>query len=59
MRDDEDILRLKHQGRSIIVSAFLCPCHELLRLSNEQLQENLHIKSKEAFILRSVQTDGY
>jgi len=30
MREDEDILRSKHQGRSIMVSAFLCPCHRLL-----------------------------
>lgn len=59
MKDDEDILRSKHQGRSIMVSAFLCPCHGLLRLSDEQMQENPHIKSKEAFVLRSVQTDGY
>ncbi|CAG8716576.1 21856_t:CDS:2 [Rhizophagus irregularis] len=59
MREDEDILRSKHQGRSIMVSAFLYPCYKLLQLSDEQMQENLHIKSKEAFILHSVQTDGY
>ena len=59
MREDEDILRSKHQGRSIMVSAFLCPCHGLLRLSDEQLQANPHIENKEALILRSVQTDGY
>ena len=59
IREDKDILRSKHQGCSIMVSAFLCPCHGLLRLSDEQMQENPHIKSKEAFILRSVQTDGY
>ncbi|CAB5377082.1 unnamed protein product [Rhizophagus irregularis] len=59
MREDEDILRSKHQGRSIMVSAFLCPCHGLLRLSDEQLQENPHIKNKESFVIRSIQTDGY
>ncbi|PKY31798.1 hypothetical protein RhiirB3_475331 [Rhizophagus irregularis] len=59
MREDEDILRSKHQRRSIMISAFLCLCHGLLRLSNEQLQENPHIKNKEAFVIRSVQTDGY
>ena len=59
MREDEDILRSKHQERSIMVSAFLCPCHGLLRLSDEQMQKNPHIKSKEAFIFRSIQTDGY
>jgi hypothetical protein len=57
--EDEDILRSKHIGRSIMVSAFLCPCHGLLQLSDEQLQANPHIKNKEAFILRSIQTDGY
>jgi len=59
MREDEDILRSKYQGRSIMVSAFLCPCHGLLRLSDEQLQANSHIENKEALILRFVQTDGY
>src|SRR3989440_2823372 len=48
MREDEDILRSKHQGRSIMVSAFLCPCHGLLQLSDKQMQENPYIKSKEA-----------
>ncbi|CAB4391751.1 unnamed protein product [Rhizophagus irregularis] len=56
---DENILRSKHIGRSIMVSTFLCPCHGLLQLSDEQLQANPHIEQKEAFILRSVQTDGY
>ncbi|CAB4490124.1 unnamed protein product [Rhizophagus irregularis] len=42
-----------------MVSAFLYPCYKLLQLSDEQMQENLHIKSKEAFIFHSVQTDGY
>ncbi len=59
MREDEDILHSKHQGRSIIVSAFLYLCYGLLQLSDEQMQENSHIKSKEAYIFRSVQTDGY
>src|SRR2546421_6218300 len=40
MKENKDILHSKHQGRSIMVSAFLCPCHELLRLSDEQLQAN-------------------
>ncbi len=59
MREDEDILRSKHMGCSIIVSAFLCLCHGLLRLSDEQLQANPHIKNKEAFVLRFIQMDGY
>ncbi|CAB5376582.1 unnamed protein product [Rhizophagus irregularis] len=59
MQKDENILRSKHIGRSIMVSTFLCPCHGLLQLSDEQLQANPHIEQKEAFILRSVQTDGY
>jgi hypothetical protein len=57
--EDEDILRSKHIGRSIMVSAFLCPCHGLLRLSDEQLQMNPRIEYKETFILRSIQSDGY
>lgn len=56
---NEDILRPKGEGRSIMVSAFLCPCHGLLRLSDEQIRANPHIKYKEAFILRSIQSDGY
>jgi len=31
---EENILHSKHMGRSIMVSAFLCPCHGLLRLSD-------------------------
>src|SRR6266498_4034874 len=57
--EEEDILRPKHLGRSIIVSAFLCSCHGLLQLSDKQLQENPHIKHKDAYVLRSVQADGY
>jgi hypothetical protein len=59
MQKDENILRSKHMGRSIMVSAFLCPCHGLLQLSDEQLQANPHIGNKEALVLRSIQTDGY
>src|SRR5207253_2652946 len=59
IQEKDDILRSKHMGRSIMVSAFLCPCHGLLRLSDEQLQTNPHIEHKETFVLRSVQTDGY
>ena len=59
VQEGENALRPKHMGRSIMVSAFLCPCHGLLRLSEQQLHENPHIEDKEAFVLRSVQTDGY
>src|SRR5947209_5345460 len=59
IREEEDILRSKHIGRSIMVSAFLCPCHGLLRLSDEQLLANSHIEHKETFVMRSVQADGY
>jgi hypothetical protein len=59
MKKDEDILHSKHMGRSIIVSAFLCPYHRLLQLSDEQLQANSHIEHKETFVLRSIQSDGY
>ncbi|CAB4473945.1 unnamed protein product [Rhizophagus irregularis] len=51
IREDEDILRSKHIGRSIMVSAFLCSCHGLLQLSDEQLRANPHIGNKEAFLV--------
>ena len=59
VQEKENTLRPKHMGRSIMVSAFLCPCHGLLRLSDQQLYINPHIEDKEAFVLRSVQMDGY
>jgi hypothetical protein len=59
MKKNENTLRSKHMGRSIMVSAFLCPYHGLLQLSDEQLQANPHIEHKEAFVLRSIQSDGY
>ncbi|CAB4389556.1 unnamed protein product [Rhizophagus irregularis] len=59
MEKDKNILRSKHIRCSIMVLTFLCPCHELLQLSDEQLQANPHIEYKEAVVLRSVQTDGY
>ncbi|CAG8536262.1 15820_t:CDS:2 [Cetraspora pellucida] len=55
----ENILRPKHLGRSKMVSAFLCPCHELLCLTDQQLYENPYIKDKETFVIHSVQIDGY
>ncbi len=42
-----------------MVSDFLCICHGPLNLSDEQLQKNPHIKDKNAYILHSVQADGY
>ncbi|PKY25335.1 hypothetical protein RhiirB3_440236 [Rhizophagus irregularis] len=54
---DKNILRSKHIGHSIMVSTFLYSYYGLLQLSDEQLQVNPHIEQKEAFILRSVQTD--
>jgi hypothetical protein len=42
-----------------MVSAFLCSCHGPLQLSDEQMQENPHIQHKNAYVLRSVQADGY
>ncbi|CAG8592250.1 19196_t:CDS:2 [Cetraspora pellucida] len=55
----KNILRLKHLGHFIMVSAFLCSCHGLLRLTDQQLYENLYIKNKETFVIHSVQVDGY
>ena len=42
-----------------MVSDFLCTCHRPLNLSDKQLQENSHVKDKNAYILRSIQVDGY
>ncbi|CAG8769256.1 22347_t:CDS:2, partial [Cetraspora pellucida] len=57
--NDKNILRSKHLGCSIMVSAFLCPCHGLLCLTDQQLYENPYIKDKETFVIHSVQVDGY
>jgi hypothetical protein len=37
---DKKTLRPKGEGASIMVSGFLCPCHGLLRLSDEEASEN-------------------
>ena len=42
-----------------MVSAFLCPCHGLLQLSDEQLLANSHLEHKETLVLHLVQADGY
>ncbi|CAG8787219.1 15403_t:CDS:2 [Gigaspora margarita] len=54
IHDGETILYPKHLGHSIMVSAFLYPCHELLRLSDQQLYENPHIEDKEIFVIHLV-----
>ena len=59
MKDDKDILWLKHAGHFIIILAFFYPYYELLWLSNEQLKANLNIKNKEAFVLYFIQMDRY
>ncbi|CAG8690762.1 788_t:CDS:2, partial [Dentiscutata heterogama] len=59
IKKNGSFLRPKHAGRSIMVSAFLCSCYGVLQLSDEQMKENPHIKYKEAFILCSIQSDGY
>ncbi|RIA99523.1 hypothetical protein C1645_684789 [Glomus cerebriforme] len=51
IKKNEDILRSKHIGHSIIVLAFLYPYYRLLQLSDEQLQVNPHIKHKEAVLM--------
>ncbi|CAG8594657.1 12932_t:CDS:2 [Gigaspora margarita] len=58
-REDEDILHSKHIGHSVMVSAFVCPCHGLLQLSEEKFSANLHVKYRDTFVVRSVQEDGY
>lgn len=57
--DEENVLRPKHIGRSIMVSDFLCPCHGPLRLTEEEMQQHPQIQHQEARVLRSVQVDGY
>ncbi|RIB16811.1 hypothetical protein C2G38_2315547 [Gigaspora rosea] len=58
-REDEDILCSKHIGCSVMVSAFICPCHGLLQLSEEQFSANPHVKYRDTFVVPSVQEDGY
>jgi len=59
IQDGEDILRPKYQGRSIMVSDFLCACHGSLQLTDEQLKANPHVKFKDVRVLQSIQADGY
>ncbi|CAG8646640.1 4909_t:CDS:2, partial [Paraglomus occultum] len=59
IQDKEDVLRPKYQGRSIMVSDFLCACHGSLQLTDEQLEANPHVKFKDVRVLRSIQADGY
>ena len=42
-----------------MVSAFFYPCHELLQLSDEQMQENSYIQHKDTYVFHFVQADGY
>ncbi|KAF0360606.1 hypothetical protein F8M41_014310 [Gigaspora margarita] len=58
-QEDENVLRSKHIVHSVIVSAFVYPCHRLLKLSEEQFKTNSHIKHKESFVICSVQEDRY
>src|SRR5947209_3589930 len=55
----ENILHSKHLEHSIMISAFLYSYYSLLRLSEQQLQANLHIEHQESFVLYSVQEDEY
>ncbi|CAG8812023.1 9055_t:CDS:2, partial [Dentiscutata erythropus] len=59
LEKNEDILCSKHIGHSVIVSAFVCLCHGLLQLSEEQFQANLHVKYKDVFVIHFVQEDRY
>ncbi|CAG8486586.1 8750_t:CDS:2 [Dentiscutata erythropus] len=56
-REDEDVLRSKHMGRSVMVSAFVCPCHRLLQLLEEQFLANPHVKYRDAFVVRSIKEE--
>ncbi|CAG8798847.1 10846_t:CDS:1, partial [Cetraspora pellucida] len=56
---DEDLLCPKGESHFIMVSVFLCPCHRLLKLSDEQMKMNPYIKYQKAFILHSIQADSY
>lgn len=39
-------IRPKRPGKSLMISAFLCECHGLLRLSEEQMQQNPGIDNR-------------
>ena len=53
-------IRPKGDGRSIMISAFLCECHGLLNLSESEKQRNPDIASDSTVILKpGTNADGY
>jgi hypothetical protein len=60
MDQDRKVLRPKGDGRSIMVSAFLCECHGLLQLPPELAKEHPNVPS-EAFVIiqPGKNNDGY
>ena len=60
MRKDKTILRPKGQGRSIMVSEFLCECHGRMRLSDGQRLQYPDVPAEATMIIKpGKNADGY
>lgn len=60
MDEDNLPLRPKGEGRSIMVSDFLCECHGPLKLSSEQQRENPNTEPESVTIIKpGKNADGY
>lgn len=57
--DSRKILRPKGEGASIMVSAFLCPCHGIIRISEELASSNGIIADSTVILHPGVNKDGY
>ena len=57
--DSRKILRPKGEGASIMVSAFLCPCHGIIRISGELASSNGIIADSTVILHPGVNKDGY
>ena len=60
MDQDHNILRPKGEGRSLMVSAFLCECHGLLQLPTELADQNPDLPKEALVIIKPGKNcDGY
>ena len=60
MDKDRNVLRPKGDGRSIMVSAFLCECHGLLQLTPELAQKHPDIPKESYVVIKPGKNgDGY
>lgn len=60
MQKDKTVLRPKGQGRSIMVSEFLCECHGRLKLNDEQQSQYPHLPAEATMVIKpGKNADGY